>query len=110
MTGNDLSEEIAELEAEIEHLAGVAEGCRKIILVAKVAIALGCLLLLTIIFGLMKLDPLVVVGAVTLVIGGIVVAGSNSTTLRQAQEDIRGNEALRANLIDQLALPALNEP
>ena len=69
MVDDDLSEQISELESEIERLARVAEGCRKI----------------------------------------IVAAGSNSTTLANTEAEMREDEALRSQLIDELNLAVVSD-
>ena len=75
MADGDLTEQISDLEAEIERLASVAESCRKIILISKMAIAIGSVLLLATVFGLIRLDQVILVGSLALVIVGIVAAG-----------------------------------
>jgi len=99
---DDLSERIALLEVDIERLAGVAEGCVKIIRIAKIAIMLGGLTLLLTLFGLIGFDQLVFVGSIAAILGGIVTAGSNSATLGQVRRDMRAAEQLRTELIDQI--------
>ena len=101
MTDN-LTDQISLLEAEIERLAGVAEGCRKIILIAKATIVIAMLMVVATIVGLIKFDQLVVVSSIAALLGGIVVAGSNVATLRQATSNMRAADALRSELISRL--------
>lgn len=101
----DPSAQIARLEAEIERFAAVAESCRKVILAAKVAIALGALVLLVTLAGLINVDQIVAFGAAAVILGGIVAAGSNSRTLSEATASIRAAEARRTELIDRLPFP-----
>ena len=106
MTNDDLSDQISLFDAEIDHLVRLAEGCRKIILISKIAIVLGALALLATMLGQIKFDQLVFVGSITAILGGIVAAGSNTSTLRQVRGDMRAAEQLRNKLIDQLEFPS----
>ena len=79
----DLHEEILHIEAHIEELADVIESCRTFILISKVAMAAGGTLILAIIIGAVVFDPMVLIGALAAVIGGTVVCGSNTSTLKK---------------------------
>ena len=102
MNNDDLADRISRLEDEIERLARISEGCRKFILIAKVSVGLGALMLVATVIRLIGFDPVVFVGSIAAILGGLVVAGSNRTTLNQARETARSAEHLRAELIDQI--------
>jgi hypothetical protein len=85
----DLHEQILHIEAYIEELTAVMQSCRKIILISKAAIAAGGTLILAIIMGAVGFDPTVMIGAIAAVIGGTVVFGSNTSTLKQTTTEIR---------------------
>jgi hypothetical protein len=105
----DPAAQIPRLEAEIERLARVTESCRKVILIAKVAMALAVLVLLATVTGLIRVDQIVPLAAVAAILGGITVAGSNARTLREASANIRVAEARRAELIGVLPFSAVIE-
>jgi hypothetical protein len=100
----DLQEQILHLEAQIEELADVIERCRKIILISKAAIAAGGALILGMIIGAIGFDPTVMIGAIATAIGGIVVFGSNTATLKQTTTAMKAAEAHRAELINRMDL------
>jgi hypothetical protein len=100
----DPHDQIAELEAEIEQLAGAAERCRNIIMAARLAIGAGGVLLVANLLGLVRLGPLMFIVAIIAVLGGIVIFGSNKSTLGKLMVTISDHEARRAHLIDGLGL------
>jgi hypothetical protein len=71
----ELREQILHIEAHIEELADVIEGCRKIIVISKVAIAAGGTLILAITLGAVRFDPTVMIGALAAVILSHTLAG-----------------------------------
>ena len=104
MTDGDLRDQISYLETRIEDLADVIERCRKIILASKIAIATGGFYVVAGPLGVIPFDLTAMIAAMTAVIGGIVVFGSNTATSQQASANMAAAEKLRVELIGQLEL------
>ena len=107
--GGDLHEQILHIEAHIEELTDIVERCRKIILISKVAIAAGGILILAIVVGALGFDPTILIGAIAAVIGGTVVFGSNTSTLKQTSADMKAAEARRTELISRMDLRVVGD-
>jgi hypothetical protein len=99
-------DEISRIEARLEELA---ERCRKIILVSKVAIAGGVSLLLVMVLGLFGSNQVAAIGSIAVVLGGIVPFGSNVSTLRQTTAAMRAAELLRSDLISRIDLRVVGD-
>ncbi|MDI4238136.1 hypothetical protein AAFX91_27055 [Bradyrhizobium sp. 31Argb] len=109
MTEDEPIDEISMIEARLEQLAEVAERCRKIILVSKVAIAGGIALLIAMVVGLFGLNQVAAIGSIAQVLGGIVSLGSNVSTLQQTSAAISAAELARSELIDRIDLKLIGE-
>ena len=107
MTG-DPRDQIELLEGRIEALAESIERCGKFALAAKFLVIAGAAWFALVLLSLIAFDPTLFVAAMAAILGGIVLAGSNATTRAQAEADLRTAEAMRADLIERLELPALN--
>ena len=100
MNESDNRDEIVRFEAQIDELADRIESCRKFILVGRIAVAGGGAMLV----GAIQFDPAVIAVAVTAVLGGIVAAGSNHSTAKEAMHELTVAEAKRTALIGQIDL------
>jgi hypothetical protein len=100
----NLREEIVRLEADIEKLAETIESCRKLILIAKGAMAVAAILIVAALLGTITLDPALLIGAFGVILGGVVVFGSNTSTLEQAMAATKAAELRRSELIGQIDL------
>jgi hypothetical protein len=107
MTG-DPRDQIALLEGRIETLADSIERCGKFALAAKILVIAGAAWFALLLVSVVAFDPTLFVAAMAAILGGIVLAGSNATTRAQAEADLKTAEAMRADLIEQLELPAFN--
>jgi hypothetical protein len=109
MNDGNLREQISRLEERTEQLAEIIERCRKLMLFSKAAIAIGGLLIVAMMFGGIRFDPAAMVGALTAVIGGTVLLGSNSSTSQQTMAALKAAEEERAELIDRIDLQVVEE-
>ena len=109
MDGDDVRDEIAQLEARGEALAEAIERCRKISLASKLAIAGGAAWIVLVLLLVLPFIPGTVIAALAAVIGGTVLLGSNATTWNQADADLRQTEAMRADLIGRMDLRLIGE-
>jgi hypothetical protein len=100
----DPRDEIAQIEAELERLAGVAERCRKIGMGAKAAIIVGCFWIGMLFGGAVVADGLKLMIAIILPLGGVVLYGSNDSTARETADKIAALERQRAELIGAIDL------
>jgi len=104
----DPRSQIERLEDRIEQLAHKLAGCRKYALAARVAMALGGVLLLALIVGVVRPD-LALPGSIAALLGGIVLGGSNRSTADQAAAELAEAEAERTALIGQIELREVRE-
>jgi hypothetical protein len=109
MTEDDPTDEISQIEADIEELAETAESCRKFILGSKVAIVGGVVLLLIAVLGLFEVGISGFLGSIALMLGGVVALGSNVSTLRQTEAAISAAEARRSDLIGRIDLRVVRD-
>jgi hypothetical protein len=108
VTNDDRRDEILRLEDNIEDLTEALERCRKLMLISRLAIIAGGICLLVLILGVTR-DPMFMIGAIAVIIGGIVVFGTNTSTSKQTEAAIKADEALRAELIGQINFRAVEE-
>jgi hypothetical protein len=101
LSDSDLHDQIVRLEADMDELAERMDRCRRIDLAAKLASAAGAIWLSATLFGAITSNPMLMVAALAMVIGGIVVFGSNAATSKEAARKIKAAEALRADLIER---------
>ena len=106
----DVHGEIAKLEQRIERLSDSLDRCRKVAVAAKIAIGLGAVLLGALIFRVVYADVLWLMIAAILLLGGIVLSGSNSRTADEFAAGIAEAERLRAALIGEIDLTLVPEP
>ena len=102
-------EQIARLESRIEDLADAVERCRKLGAFANVLWIGGALWLFAGIFGFVYFGP-AMLGAITAILGGFVLSGSNRSTMQQTQEALDPAEAQRNSLIGAIDLRTVSEP
>ncbi len=107
MADDELHILIEHLESEIERLGEIAEGCRKWVLLSKMAMGAGGACLLALVAGLIRFDAATLLIAISAMLGGFVLAGSNASTLEKARAAIKAAETLRAESIDRADLPAV---
>jgi hypothetical protein len=101
---SDDPHEVVRLEERIEDLAARIEGCRKLILVSRIAVAGGGLVLIGMLFGVFRFDPATMAAAVAALLGGIAIWGSNSSTAQQAAKELASAESDRSVLIEEMDL------
>lgn len=96
-------EQIARLEDRIEELADALERCRKLGLFANALLAGGAIWLVAGFAGYASAAP-AMFGAITAILGGFVLKGSNDSTMRQTRATLEQAEARRAELIGSIEL------
>jgi hypothetical protein len=105
----DLHDEIARLEAEIEEKSEAIERCRKVILVSKIAAAMGGLAIILLLLGIIPSNATLLIISIAAVLGGLVGLGSTTTTAGQLADAVKDAEARRAALIGTISLTVVGD-
>ena len=109
MSDIDPHDEIVRLEAQIEELSARIESCRKFILAGRIAAAVGGVLLIALLLGLLRFDLQLMMLAMAALLGGIVVWGSNGSTAKEAENELSAAETNRKALIGMIDLRVVAE-
>lgn len=105
----EISDQIASLEDRIETLTEKIARCAKISVGAKIAIAAGLAWFALMLVWILPFDGTAFVGALTAVLGGFVLLGSNATTWDEMETERQAAEAARAALIGRIELRVVGE-
>ena len=105
----DPRDQIARLESRLEELAEALARCRKIKLMSQIAIAGGGMWLVAVTIGVIGFNAIGMMAAISGVIGGTFMYGSNTTTSREIDAAMRDAEARRAALIGSLDLRVVGQ-
>jgi hypothetical protein len=97
-------EEIARLEQRLEELAEDIERCRKLSILAKVMVAGGVAWLIAGIAGLVGSGAIALMVSIASTLSGLILGGSNRSTMEHLQADIGRTEERRNNLIGVIDL------
>lgn len=97
-------EEIARLERRLDELADEMERCRKLAILAKALVAGGAVWLAAGIFGLVGSGGTSVMVSIAAILAGLILGGSNRSTMEQGRADIATTEARRNELIGAIDL------
>ena len=89
-------------EEHIEELSVKIESCRKFILASRIAIAGGGVVLAAMLLGAIRSDLGLIAASVASFLGGIVVWGSNSSTAKEAVNEMAAADSERAALIEHI--------
>ncbi len=103
------SSDIATIEDEIDALANSAERCRKIMIMAKLAVAAGGVAVAACLLGAVREDAVTLLLGASAILGGIAVYGSHRSTLEDLRARIVARETHRNTLIDAMDLPFLEQ-
>src|SRR5262249_7270442 len=98
------------IETDIEDYAITLDGCRKAMLLSKVAIGAGIISLSAYLLVAIWLNAVAVIVAMAAVIGVVVCFWSNLTTSNQATSAMAALERRRAELIDMINLRTVGGP
>ena len=105
----NVDQQIADLEEEIERLSESARQSRKVEVAAKAAIWAGGLMVVALVTGVIPSDPLWIVVAISVVLGGVALFGSNKGTQDEIATTLKRFEARRIELIDEIELRTVND-
>ena len=75
----------------------------------RIALASGGVVHVAMVIGAIRFNPSVMAGAVAAVLAGIVAAGSNRSTAKEATPELATAEAKRAALIEQIDLRLVSD-
>jgi hypothetical protein len=106
---DETHDDIALIEARIEALTASLEHCRKISLLAKIVVAAGAAWFALVLLWIVSFGAAGFVAALSAVLGGLVLLGSNATTWEQTAAALHAAEAERVQLIGSIELRLVGE-
>jgi hypothetical protein len=109
VSNDTFRDNIEQLEARIETLTESIARCHKIDMGSKIAVAAGAAWFALVLFRILLFDATAFVAALTAVLGGIVLLGSNATTWAQTETDLQAAEKMRGDMIGGIELKVVSE-